>query len=471
MDSKKLRKRIFGILGIAVLILFCFVLPVPAIFEEGGAAAEVSGRVCFGALGVILFTVFWWVGEVVPSYITAMMEISFLVMFNYVNMATAFTAYTGNILWMMFGGLCLALACNNTGFLKRVAFFLMKIFPATYRGQLAALLIIGTILQPLIPSTAPKCIIGTLMAMSVADNFGYEKLSPGRTGLFVASWVGFGLTAPAFITSSNTIANANGAAENAGTVWTISEWTINTLPWVLLMVIGSIILIPILYPAGGHKLTKEFMNEQYHALGKMNKKEAVTMAAMIFAIIGWFSGFTNASIVGLFAAAILFLGGALDRKTDLGKIDWKLLIYVGGVLCMSSVFGKTGLNTVLSTALTPVINALPNRIALFALCFVLIVAVRFVVLSQSFVASFFSMTLAPLFVAMGMHPSIAAFFVCATQQVFIMNFQMTAYVPLLGVTDGGVEHKPIIKYAFVYQIFSIVGIVLCGFIWMAKGFM
>lgn len=471
MDNKMLKKRIFAVLGIVVLILFCFVLPVPEIFETGGASVEVSGRVCLGALGVILFTVLWWIGEVVPTYVTAMIEISLLVMFKYVNMATAFNAYTGSTLWMMFGGLCLALACDKTGFLKRVAFFLMKIFPASYRGQIAALLIIGTILQPLIPSTAPKCIIGIMMAMSVADNMGYDKLSKGRTGLFVAAWVGFGLTAPAFITSSNTIANANAAAENAGTVWTVAEWTVNSIPWLLIMVVGGFFLIPILYPADKSKLTKEFMNEQYKALGSMDKNEIVTAVAMLFAVIGWFSSFTNASIVGLFAAAILFVGGALDAKTDLNKVDWKLLTYVGGVLCMSSTFSKTGLNKVLSTALTPVIEALPNRFALFAICFIMIIGVRFVLLSQSFCASFFSMTLAPLFVAMGMHPSIAAFFVCATQQVFILSFQMTAYVPLLGVTNGGVEHGPVVKYAFAYQALSIIGIVLCCFLWMGRGFM
>ncbi len=465
--SKK--RLIFGIAGVIVLVLFNWVLPVPEVFANGAISVEAEPRACFGTLGILLFTVIWWMGEVFPTYVTAMVEVCLLVMFKYTTMSVAFTAFTGTTEWMIFGGLALSVACEKTGILRRIAYFLMKIFPPTYKGQILALIVIGTIIQPMIPTTAPKCILGVMLAMSIADAMEFEPLSTGRAGLFAAAWLSFGLTAPAFITSSHTIADGNALLPEPTSVL---GWTINALPWLIVMLVAGFVCITLLYPnKGGVKLTKEFANERYKALGKMSRAELFNLLCLLYAMVGWFTSWANASVIGMSTVALLFMLGVLDKKKDLAKIDWKLLIFVMGILAMSSVFSKVGLKEAMTDLLGPVFAMIPNRIVLFALFMVVVVAVRFVLVSQSVCMTFFTLALIPVFQSLNMAPFIAAFTVMAIQQVFICDYQMTAYVPLIGVTNGGVEHKSMVKFAFGYLAMSVIGIALCCMYWGIRGMM
>lgn len=74
----------------------------------------------------------------------------------------------------------------------------MKLFPASFKGQTAGLVVAGNLIGPLIPSVTAKCAIAAPFALGVSNQMGYEKDSKGAAGLFGAMFIGFGVTRPAF---------------------------------------------------------------------------------------------------------------------------------------------------------------------------------------------------------------------------------------------------------------------------------
>lgn len=467
MDKKNIKRLIFGALGIIVMVLFVYVLPVPQSFVDAAASVEVDGRVAFGTFGIILFAIIWWAGAVYPTWITSLLMMCFMVFFQMSDVKTTFAGFVGNTFWIIFGGLCLAAACEKSGVLKRLALVLMKIFPASYKGQVAAILVIGTIIQPLIPTTAPKVMLLLTLAMAQADALGLPKLSKGRYGLFAASFLGGSLTAPAFLNSSSTIMNGNNLLEAP---LGMMEWTIRAIPWLLVVLIGGYLAICFICyrEKESTNVDKTFANAELAKLGKISRDEIVTIVALIFALVFWIQGELSAGLVSICAGMIPFLCGTLKNK-DIKGLNWGLLIYVGSLTTLSGCFKANGLNTWIQDMLGPVLQSIPSMFLLIIAVIGLVIAVRFVLVSQATNVSIFVLFLGPIFAGMGIDPFVAAFVTLSAQQVFFMPHQNTAYAPLVDMTDGGVEHKGVIKFAFTYQVLSLIGIAASWLYWSATG--
>ena len=466
-DGKK--RLIFGILAFASVILCAFVLPVPQIFEEAGAAAETSGRVCFGAFGLLLFVIFGWVGQVFADWVVGILMLCMMVIFGYMGMKDAFAGFTNSTWFVIIGGNMIALACQKTGILKRIALFLLQIFPPTYSGQVIGLLIVGTVLQPLVPSTAAKTILGVTLAMSIADALGYEKKHPGRYGLFCAAVVSCGLTAGAFKFAATSQVTASGLiGVEVGT----AQWTIWTLPWLAFMIIVFAIIIPkVLYQVKEPStMSKEYAKEQYAALGKISKGEIINGLVILGAIALWVEGTISAGIVGILAGAILFMTNIL-AKNDIKNLNWGLFMYIASVLSLGSTFKLTGLNGAIGSMLAPIFGSIPNHVLILVVIMILTVLLRFVIMSVTTSATIFVTLLAPMFVELGMHPFIAAFTMLAVNNVIFWEFQWPPYSPLCGLTDGGVEHKGVKKLAISYPIVSAIGVLINVVYWKMLGMM
>lgn len=467
MDKKTIKRTAFGVLGVLVMLLFVFILPVPQSFSAAGEVVGVEGRVVFGTLGCILFAIIWWAGAVYPTWITSLLMMVFLVFFNMSDVKTTFAGYYGTTFWTMFGGLLLAAGCEKSGILKRLALFLMKVFPATYKGQVAAVLLIGTILQPLIPTTAPKVILLLTLAMAQADALSLPKLSKGRYGLFAAAFLSGSLTAPAFLNSSSTIMSGNNLLE---TPLGMMEWTVNALPWLAVILVGGFFAITLVCynEKSVANVDANYAKNELEKLGKISKDEIVTTISIVFALIFWIQGDLNAGLVSICAGLILFLCNTLKPK-DIKSINWGLLIYVASLTTLSGTFKSNGLNDWISSLLGPVLQSIPSMFLLLLVIIALVIAVRFLLVSQATNVSLFVLFLGPIFTSMGINPFVAAFVTLSAQQVFFMQHQNTAYAPLVDMTDGGVEHKGVIKFAFAYQILSLIGIAVSWFYWEIIG--
>ncbi len=173
----RLKRYLFGIAGVFICILFIFVLKIPEGLEISAISAGSSGHSAMIILGITFLSIFWWVGEVVPEWLTSALMMVLWVIIGKVPFNVSFSSFAGSSVWLIVGAFCLAASVTKTGLFKRIAYLLIRAFSPTFSGQVLALLIVGTICSPLIPSVIAKVVIGASIAFNIANAMGYESNS------------------------------------------------------------------------------------------------------------------------------------------------------------------------------------------------------------------------------------------------------------------------------------------------------
>ena len=87
---------------------------------------------------------------------------------------------------MIFGGLIIGAAVQETGFGHTLASGLLRIFPRSYFGILCGITVVGTVLCFIIPSNTGRIVIMMPIFMALADQVGFEPGSRGRAGMGLA---------------------------------------------------------------------------------------------------------------------------------------------------------------------------------------------------------------------------------------------------------------------------------------------
>lgn len=154
------------------------------------------------AMGIIVCTIVFLSMDVFPTFVTTTLMCICFVLFNCVGMTTAFGAFADTNFWLILAVIGIGVAIQKSGLVKRICFHLFKLFPATFKGSVAALLGIGTVCQPLMPSTSAKQSIAAPVAVSMGELLGFEKKSKPMAGLFNALYIGWSVMGCLFISAS-----------------------------------------------------------------------------------------------------------------------------------------------------------------------------------------------------------------------------------------------------------------------------
>ncbi|HHX58966.1 MAG TPA: sodium:calcium symporter, partial [Candidatus Moranbacteria bacterium] len=187
-----MKKRfIGGLSGLAIALVMAVVEPAP-----GLTPAAMTG------LGIFFCAVLFWICNVLPDYATALLMCAAWAGSGIVSFGTAFAQFSSEIWFLLVAALTLGVAVSGSGLLNRISLKVMQLFPATFRGQTAALVVAGNLIAPLIPSVTAKSAMAAPLAGGIGARMGYESGSRGAAGLFGAMFLGFGVTGPAFLSAS-----------------------------------------------------------------------------------------------------------------------------------------------------------------------------------------------------------------------------------------------------------------------------
>ena len=263
------------LLGALICGVFYF-LPVPETLARCAAEAGSDGLTAMRVLGGILLAIVWWIGGVFPHWITTITMLLLWVVLGRVPFTMAFSSYASATVWLVIGAFCLAATVTKTGLFHRITLGMIRVFSPNFAGQTLALLVVGTLCAPLIPSDAAKAVLGATLAQKMADAMLYPTRSGERCGLFMAAFIGFCISSPAFMSGSVFTYSMYGAlspASQASISWL--SWLAAMLPWLLIILTASYLLIILTAspPKGSVRITREYAREEYAKLGPMRGEE------------------------------------------------------------------------------------------------------------------------------------------------------------------------------------------------------
>ncbi|MGI6072271.1 MAG: SLC13 family permease [Lachnospiraceae bacterium] len=469
------KKTIAGVLGIVAFVVIGFVLPAPASLAEAVSGFDYSGRQGMIAIAALLLAIIWWIGMVIPAWCTALILQCVWVVVAGINFSLVFSAFSKTSFWLVIGAFMLATVVTKTGLLKRISLNLMKLFSPTYKGQSLALILIGTICSPLMPSTTAKAILGAKIATSSSNLLGYADNSKGRVGLFIAAFSGFSLTGTFFISASFLSASVLGSIpeEYARVSWI--QWFIAMIPIAVCILVGMFLAVRILYkPTGKASFSKEDSRRMCSELGKMSKSEKIATGILVFCLFFWILE----SFIGVHSAVIAVIGGVLcfcfkvlepdDIKTGL---PWDFIIFMGVVLNMGEVFTKTGLGDWLQAIIYPLTGIMTNKTIFVLVVFLVAVAMRFVLNSQAATITISLCVFSPLSITLGINPFITGLVVYSAVAVWIAFYQNPTYLAGFEAMEGTIRHSSTVKAGICYLVVALIGCLVSIPYWSMLGYM
>ncbi|MDR2573713.1 MAG: anion permease [Desulfovibrio sp.] len=417
-------------------------------------------------IGIAVWGVLWWVTGIIPDYITGLLMCTLWAAFGSVTFPQAFTSFSRPVWWLVIVAFAIGSMAQKVGLLNRIALYVLKVFPSSYKGQIWGILSAGFIISPLIPSVNGKAALSAPIGLAISDTLGMERKSKGCCGILAACLTGFYQSSSCFLsgTSNNylLLGIIGGYAAGAGDVSWLA-WLGRAAVFAAVLFFGMGLFITTAFkPEGDVRLPAGYSDECLKKLGPMSRDERITLTVMLLILLMWMTEplhKINAGIVGVTGICLLGALGVMTRKDFLSGIDWPSVMFIGTLLNMASVVGVLKIDKYLGDVLKPVLSVLVTNPYMLVAALILVVTVlKFGIVSLATSTVIVIFAFMPAAIAINVDPWIVAFIVWASCQIFVLPYMNSAYLCAHYATKGEMaDHAIMSKQSVFFTALCIVG--------------
>ena len=399
----------------------------PALFAllEWIGGPESMPEPAFDVLCVTIWMALWWVTEVVPIAVTALLPIVLFPLTGALAIDTTTAAYGHEYIFLYLGGFMLAIAIEKWNLHKRIALTIISLIGNKIKSIVLGFMLATAFLSMWISNTATSVMmlpIGMAIISVLNDNPDTSQNEPEEFARALMLGI-------AYSASIGGIATLIGTPPNlvfAGILEELYGIEIGFMKWMLLGFPIAVILLFICWKyltsyayqfkdteiAGGKAEIEKLLNE----LGAISSEEKRVLVVFIVTAFLWISRsfliqpFLPAiddTIIAMVAGISLFIIPAKKENRPLliwdeaVKLPWGIILLFGGGLALAQGFGDTGLALWIGEQLSHFEN-----LPLFLLILIIVSGVNFLteVTSNTATTAMLLPVLAPMALAMGLHP-------------------------------------------------------------------
>ena len=508
-----------GALVAALLIATC---PIPGLSYQATAV-----------LGILIMAIVWWITGVLPEFVTAVVMAVLFVVVAGISVGATFSTFASSTWWLLLSAFTLGVGMKTSGLMRRIALAIVRKFPRTFRCQVIAQLVTGTVLGPLIPSLAVKGAMLAPLAMSIGDELGYERQGKRATGLFAAMLVGIRTVAPTIVSASVTgYALMATLPADVQEQFNMASWFVAALPWLVVVLALNYFLIMGMYgrgeasacdavedspsdtvgaPGNAQSLEQSSLrcgtrfvgaaecadSRQDEAgnsagepsrggtdlndnqsipdgLGPLSVVEKRMLAIILVTVVLWATEpfhHTSAMAVGLAALVFMFVLKVIDVPAFKSGVNWTSLLFIGIALGLGSVFAEAGLNDWVMQTCGPAFQALAGNPYLLVLGIgAITVVLRFLIVSEVAYLNLLMAFLVPMAASVGVNPWVLGFSAYALVIAWFAKYQSPIYLAAFYAVDGKMaKHSELAKYCGVYLATCLVGLAVSVPYWQWMG--
>jgi sodium-dependent dicarboxylate transporter 2/3/5 len=423
------KRQIVGlILGLSVFLL---VLLIPASDQLGA-----NGK---SAAAVALLMAIWWITEVVPIYITALLPLALFPLLGILEAGETSENYGNKYVFLLLGGFFIAKAFEVHNLHQRLALIIIK-FLGTSRRLIILSFMVATAILSMWIANVSVALIMLPIALALISKIP-ESNKNDQFGLAL-------MLAIAYSASIGGTGTLIGTPPNLIFVGIIEKLfpdapEISFLQWMLLGIPLVSVFLPItwLYLTqyfgikGNFPGSKEIIDKELHSLGRITTAEkrilvifSITALAWVFRkdfqfddfiVYGWASRLgidhlVHDATIAIIAAILMFLIPAGykpgSERSDIKKLlDWKsasqvpwgVVLIVGGGYALADGFTKTGLADWMGTKLSLIADF---PILLLVMAVVIILTLLTEITSNTATTNIFLPILASMAIASQIHP-------------------------------------------------------------------
>jgi sodium-dependent dicarboxylate transporter 2/3/5 len=311
------------------------------------------------ALAILIIAAGLWITEAAPLPATALLVPLLQSLLGVRSFGDSLRPFFDPVVMLLLGGFLLAAAVEKYDLDEYFASQVVSRVRADARILLLVMMTATMALSLWISNTAAAAIMMTLALKLVegAEDKGDNFPKALVLGIAYSATVGGVGT----LVGTTTTAMAAGTLKRlTGAEITFLGWILYGLPVSLLMVLASWALLISLFPFGGRKVSPSQIS-----MRPLGGRQMLTLAVFAVSIIlwitervpdplipliGWRGHGLSSSIVAAIIAVILFFSGLLDER-DLSRVNWGVLILIGGGLSLGEALEVSGLMNRIGEAL------------------------------------------------------------------------------------------------------------------------
>ena len=299
------------------------------------------------ALAIVSFMVVLWITEVVDHGVTAWIGCYLFWVLGVADFRTAFSGFSQDTPWFLYAALLIATSASKTGLAQRIAYSLMAVIGTSFPRLFLGVIFISFLLNFFVPSGLAQLATLVPILVGLVAAFGLPPRSNIGRSLFATLSCTSGLFNKMILAGSASLL-ARGLIENLVHVrvyW--SQWLIAFLPAIPLTIFAVWRAVLWLYPPEETELSRgrEFLKEGLKKLGPWSAEEKKSLLFGVVALTLWSTDrlhHASPALVGIGVGLLLCLPkvGVL-KSQDIKQINFLPILFVGGVLSMSSVLVET----------------------------------------------------------------------------------------------------------------------------------
>lgn len=343
------KKRIINLLIGPLLFALSFLLP-ESVFVSVGAKA---------AVGTVAWMAYWWITAPVDFAVTAFLPIAVNAFVQMTDMSEVISNYASETILLLLGASILTVSWEQTGLDKRIAAKCLSVIGSNLRLQIVFWFLLSAALSAVLPN-AVVCATITPIAVSMFKYVGEDDIANSKKGSMILLTVAYaagvgGLATP--LGGAMNLITVDYIEKLTGEEYMYVSWLVRFLPVMVVLIASNIVFLVLhVKKTDTIGISREYFKEQYKALPKMTKEEALSFVLFVAATVMAFTRqlYQNAlpglkpAYVFIICAMVSFLITCKDGtrlmvwKSVQTKIVWELIYIFAGGLAAGTLINKSG---------------------------------------------------------------------------------------------------------------------------------
>jgi len=318
-------------------------------------------------LGITAFTAVLWASEVINNGVASIMMMGLMILAG-VKVPLALSGFSDGAFWVLLTVLFYGFAMRKTGLAERISYYILSLFPGSYRGILTAFFVIGFVLALGIPSMTVRTAIMVPIAWALVKSLGLENKSRGSALIILTTVEMAVVPGIAFLLGSlsGPVVIQAFDAKHLPITWLGYAQAI-TLPTIFLCVLILIINPIVLKPEAPLNAPPSFARDRLRELGAFKRQELITAIVVSLSIIFWITASYHhlpSFLIGMFALAVFGFAGILKDPDISTGVSWPLLLFIGGIFGLANVIKEYKVTDWIASFFVPVAQQLSSSVIL-----------------------------------------------------------------------------------------------------------
>ncbi|MFM7730232.1 MAG: SLC13 family permease [Flavobacteriales bacterium] len=331
-------------------------------------------------IGLVLWMLWWWIGEVVPMGVTSLVPLIVLPLSGILSLEKTAMSYSNRFVFLFLGGFMIAIAMEKWNLHRRIALSIVRKTGTNANRIVFGFFLASFLISMWISNTATTLmmlpIAGSVVKLLIRDDreHGHRGTRNFATTMMLAIAYGASIGGIGTLVGSPPNASMAGILDKTFHYHVgFFEWMKFGLPFAFaLMLMAYVSLVYVVFPNKLGKFTRgqEILDNEFLALGPWTKAQRIVFGVFLTTALLWIFQDSMAGMlqpygieftdtaVALIMGSLLFLwpskeadGEMILMWKDTQQLPWGVLLMFGGGMALATAFDHAGLVGVITEKL------------------------------------------------------------------------------------------------------------------------